>query len=257
MSYSRRAAVYQVEYQEARDVPFVLSLLDDTVRRVIELPCGAGRLSRHIAGRVAALDVVDLEPEMVSRAVDAARAAGPECAVTGHVQDMRHLSLVGRADLAVIPREGLQLVPPDDGRKVLQAVAAHIAPGGRILVDLARFGGDGGAGRRDPDYFKPGQPDGVISPDWTRDMPGGGRLHRSSAQTDEGASILFALHYRQEPEAEQAWSSEMRIYRYSSAWVEASAPPGTRLEQVFGDYDRAPPGPGAPRILALYRKLPD
>jgi len=255
MSYSRRAAIYEVEYQESRDVPFVLSLLRDGVDRVIELPCGAGRLSQHLASHVASLDVIDLEPEMVARAVDLARAANPDCVVNGHVQDMRNIDLGHHADLAIIPREALQLVPPEDGKKVLASVARCIAAGGCILVDLASFNHQDGA--RDPDYFRPGQPNGASIPDWSRALPDGGVLHRSSSQRDEGLSIVFDLHYMQESEPSQNWSSQMRIYRYGINWLASSAPPGTRLEQLYGDYDRTPLDPSSRRILALYRKLSD
>lgn len=254
MSYSQRAAIYEVEYRESRDVPFVQSLLQDSVDRVIELPCGAGRLSRHLAPHVAELDVIDLEPDMVARAVSVARAAAPDCRVSGYVQDMRGIHLDHRADLAIIPREGLQLVAPEDGKRVLASLARHIAPNGRIFVDLACFGHQEGA--RDPDYFRPGQPDGVTSPDWSRDLPGGGILHRCSAQRDEGDSIVFDLKYMQESEPSQNWSSQMRIYRYGLDMIQSSVPPGMQLEHIYGDYDRSPPDPASHRILALYRKLP-
>ncbi|MEM0935714.1 MAG: class I SAM-dependent methyltransferase [Pseudomonadota bacterium] len=255
MSYSRRAAIYEVEYQDTRDVPFVLSLLQGGVSWVIEAPCGAGRLSRHLAPRLAALDVIDLEPGMVARAVSAARSASATCQVTGHVQDMRDITLDSRADLAILPREGLQLVPPEDGKRVLASLARYLVPGGVIFVDLARFCHSKGA--PDPDYFRPCQADGRASLDWSRKLPDGGILHRSSSHRDEGGSLVFDLTYVQESVATQKWSSQMRIFRYSIDWLEASAPPGTRLEKLYGAYDRTPPGPASRRILALFRKAFD
>jgi len=253
MPYSRRAKNYEVEYQEERDVSFLLSFFDSSVRRVIELPCGAGRLSRHLARKAETLHVLDLEPEMVARAVDVASAAAPGCDVHGHIQDMCSLSLDHCFDLAILPREGLQLVSPRDGAKVLHTLAAHIVPGGCILIDLARFCGYGD--QRDPDYYKPEQLDGVFSMDWTRSLPGGALLHRHSAQTDEGDSIVFDLNYIEESESPVAWSSQMRIYRYDCEWVKSLSLEGLQLESLYGDYDRSPPGPGTHRILALYRKL--
>lgn len=254
MPYSVRAAYYEIEYQEDRDVPFVLSLLHGSVRRVIEIPCGAGRMSRHLAPRVEALQVVDLEPGMVSRAVAIARAAAPKCAVSGHVQDMRSLSLDDCFDLAIIPREGLQLLPPDEGKMTLCALASHVVPGGCILVDLARF--CGGDGPRDPDYYKHDQPDGVYTNDWIRSLPDSTRLRRCSAQKNEGQSIVFDLKYVKESEPTETWSSQMRIFRYDCDWIRSSVPTGMHLERLYGGYDRSPPGPGSRRLLALYRKPP-
>ena len=213
------------------------------------------QLTCHLARSVEALSVVDREPEMVSRAVAAARAAAPECAVSGHVQDMRSLLLDHSVDLAILPREGLQMVPPRDGQKVLCALASHIVPGGCILVDLARF--CGGEGARDPDYYKPGQPDGVFSPDWTCALPDGTRLRRRSAQRVDGDSIVFDLNYVQESESPETWSSQMRVYRYGCDWIKSTVPEGMRLEQLYGSYERSPLDAGSRRILALYRKLPN
>jgi len=167
---------------------------------------------------------------------------------------MRNLALDHTAELAILPREGLQLVPPRDGQTVLSAVAAHIAPGGRIFVDLARF--SNGDGLPDPDYYKPGQPNGAPSPDRTRNLPDGTRLRRNSTQMDDGDSIAFDQNYNLESEPPREWSARMRIYRYSCDWIKASAPEATLLEEVYGGYDRSPLKPGSNRTLAVFRKLP-
>lgn len=254
MSYRDRAAIYTVEYQESRDLPFVLSLIGDRVRHVIEMPCGAGRLSRHLAPRVERLDVVDLEPDMVARAVDSARRASPSTRVEGHVQDMSELSLpdASGADLAIIPREALQLVPPEDGRRVLAAVAGHLAVGGRLLVDLATF--TGVSDPPDPDYFKPRMPFEAWSEDWVRALPDGRVLRRASKQSEVPGAIHFEMKYSLGSDFEQQWSSSMTLYRYSCTWIDESVPTGLRLEHVYGGYDRSSPGPASRRLLALYVK---
>src|ERR1700677_954095 len=99
MSYSRRAEVYDVEYVEDRDREFVLSLINETTR-VLEVPCGAGRLSRWIAAKAAELTVVDLEPKMVARALEIAEPAA-RGRLDGQVADMRTLSLGRNFDLAL------------------------------------------------------------------------------------------------------------------------------------------------------------
>jgi hypothetical protein len=46
MSYSRRAELYEIEYDEGRDLDldfdFVTSLVAQSAGRVLEMPCGAG-----------------------------------------------------------------------------------------------------------------------------------------------------------------------------------------------------------------------
>lgn len=254
MSYSRRAAIYEVEYQEERDVPFVLSLLEQSKTRVLEMPCGAGRLSQHLVSKAKTLDIVDLEPDMVERAVGATNSISSQCSVVGHVQDMRTLSLDRRVDLVILPREGLQLVSPDDGKKVLSAAAAHLVPEGLIFVDLACFSKDNDP--CDPDYYKHGQSTDIRTLDWTRQMDDGTLLSRSTTQSDEGDAIIFTMNYVQHSNPKVEWSSQMQIYRYDSEWVKSSAPEGINLESIYGGYDCSSLQADSVRMLALFRKLP-
>jgi SAM-dependent methyltransferase len=249
MSYSRRAEVYEVEYVEDRDREFVLSLIGGNAR-VVEIPCGAGRLSRWIAGEAAELTVVDLEPKMVARALERARR-GARARLDGRVADMRKLDLGREFDLALIPREALQLLAPADGARALAAVGSHVAPGGLMFVDLATFAGAGG----DPDYYDAAA-DGVWRENWTRRLGAGAELTRRSQQTRESDAILFELDYRIRRDGceTESWRSRMRLFRYDRKWVEAAAPRHMSLTAIFGGYDKTDFSAIAPRLLALYRK---
>src|SRR5689334_25013870 len=101
MLYSSRAAIYDVEYIESRDVDFLSQLIRDTEARVLEVPCGAGRLSIALTQRTRHLTIVDIEPAMVEKAMEAVTRVGRETYVTGHVGDMRTLALGKRFDLVV------------------------------------------------------------------------------------------------------------------------------------------------------------
>jgi SAM-dependent methyltransferase len=253
MPYSRRAAVYDVEYAEERDVGFILGLVGGAAPSVLEVPCGAGRLSLRIAPRAGRLTVVDLEPEMVARTVAALDRQGHGGRVSGRVADMRELRLEERFDLALIPREALQLLPPEEGRQALAAVAAHVAPGGRLAVDLATFRpGMGG----DPDYYDPARTDGIWATDWTRNLPDGSQLVRQSAQHHEAASIRFELRYRVLGGAAEDWTSGMRLHRYNRGWIDDARPDGMAVEAVHGDYDGSDFTGDSPRLIALYRRGP-
>jgi SAM-dependent methyltransferase len=255
MPYSRRAVVYDVEYAEERDVGFILSLVGGAAPSVLEVPCGAGRLSLRIAPYAGRLTVVDLEPEMVTRTVAALERQGHGHRVRGRVADMRELRLEERFDLALIPREALQLLPPEEGRQALAAVAAHVAPGGRLAVDLATFRpGMGG----DPDYYDPARADGVWATDWTRPLPDGSQLVRQSAQHHDGTSIRFDLQYRvlRGGRAAEDWTSGMRLHRYGRGWIDEARPDGMAVEAVHGDYDGSDFTGDSPRLIALYRRGP-
>ena len=251
MSYSRRADIYDVEYAEDRDRDFVLSLIGET-DRVLEVPCGAGRLSRWIAEKAAELTLVDIEPKMVGRALESARP-GARALLEGRVVDMRTLDLGREFDLALIPREALQLLTPADGARALAAVGAHVAPGGLMFVDLATFAG---ACPGDPDYYDGAAADGAWRDNWTRRLDAGAELTRRSQQTRESDAILFELDYfiRRGGDETETRRSQMRLFRYDHGFLEAAAPRGMSLAAIYGGYDKTDFSAIAPRLLALYRK---
>jgi SAM-dependent methyltransferase len=249
MSYSRRAEVYEVEYTEDRDRDFVLSLIGET-SRVLEVPCGAGRLSRWIAAKAAELTVVDLEPKMVARALESAKP-GARARLDGQVADMRRLNLGREFDLALIPREALQLLAPVDGARAIAAVGAHVAAGGLMLVDLATFNA-----RADPDYYDGAAVDGAWRDNWTRRLGPDAVLARRSRQMFEKDAILFELDYRirRDGRKAEAWQSEMRLFRYDGSFIEASKPVGMSLVGMYGEYNKTSYSAVASRLLALYQR---
>lgn len=257
MPYSLRVPLYDVEYAEDRDIGFVLALAEEQGGRVLELPCGAGRLSRHIATKTRHLTVADIEPGMVECAVASARAASEKAEVAGVVSDMRSLSLGQTFDLVVVPREALQLLPPSEGEAALHAIAAHVAPGGLLFVDLASFS------RKtcvppDPDYYDPSRADGVWQTDWTRHVQGNARFTRRSAQHHgaDGGTIRFDFSYELagDGRAPQHWQSSMVLHVYPPDWLERCVPEGLSVERLCGGYDRSPRSAHAARSLALFRR---
>jgi SAM-dependent methyltransferase len=257
MPYSLRASLYDVEYAEDRDVGFVLALAEEQGGRILELPCGAGRLSRHLVRKARHLTVADIEPRMVECAVASARAASDVAEVVGVVSDMRTLSLGQSFDLVVVPREALQLLPPSEGEAALQSIAAHVAPGGLLFVDLASFS------RKtcvppDPDYYDPGRADGAWKTDWTRQVQGNALFTRRSAQhhSADGGTIRFDFSYElaANGRSPQHWQSWMALHVYPPGWIERCIPEGLSLEGLYGGYDRSPCSVHAARSLALFRK---
>lgn len=257
MPYSLRASIYELEYTETRDIDFIRSLIGTSRPRVLEIPCGAGRLSRGIVDLAGCLTVVDLEPAMAKKAAAAAVSIPGAGEVTAIAGDMRTLSLPARFEFAIIPREALQLLPPPEGALALAAVARHVAPGGAMLVDLSCF-------PRihqeppEPDYYDPSREDGTWRLDWTRAAGDSARLHRWSAQMHEpdGSAISFEFRYELDTPSlkKERWLSGMTLHRYSRRWIDEHVPPGWRLETVFGDYLSAPWSPASSRMVAVFRR---
>jgi SAM-dependent methyltransferase len=108
--------------------------------RVLDVGCGVGRWSRLLAGRGAEVLGVDLSPTMISEA--RRRAAADNLACRFAVADASRLQLGEQFDL-VLGVTVLQHIL--DGallQSALAAMAAHLAPGGRlVLLEAAPAGG--------------------------------------------------------------------------------------------------------------------
>jgi SAM-dependent methyltransferase len=100
---------------------------------VLELGCGTGRVALHLARRGHRVIGVDCEPKLV----DSLRERGRELPVEAIVADARELRLSGQVALALAPMQLLQMLPsPADRVRCLGAVAAALAPGGRIAAAI-------------------------------------------------------------------------------------------------------------------------
>jgi SAM-dependent methyltransferase len=100
---------------------------------VLDLGCGAGRVSLHLARRGHELIALDVDPDLV--AALAARAEGlPVTAVLG---DARGFELDRDVALAIAPMQLLQLLGGREDRlECLGCIAAHLLPGGHLAFAI-------------------------------------------------------------------------------------------------------------------------
>jgi SAM-dependent methyltransferase len=102
-------------------------------KRVLELGAGTGRVTALLARGGARVLGIDLSSEMLDRGrARLADAPGVELVQT----DMRRLALQERFDLVVAADDPFShLVEDADRDAALTTIAAHIAPGGRFVLD--------------------------------------------------------------------------------------------------------------------------
>lgn len=99
--------------------------------RVLDAGCGTGRVGLELARRGHAVTAVDLDPVLV-----AAARAHPE--LTVHLADLAELDLPGEVFDAVVAAGNVMIfVEPGTERAVLGRLAAHLAPGGVLVVGFA------------------------------------------------------------------------------------------------------------------------
>ncbi len=102
--------------------------------RVLDVGCGVGRWSCLLAARGASVTGVDLSPTMIAQAVQRARGAGVAERCHFQVRDLAALDLGEQFDLVLGVTVLQHILDPAALRAALAAMAAHLAPGGRMVL---------------------------------------------------------------------------------------------------------------------------
>jgi SAM-dependent methyltransferase len=104
-------------------------LADGTDDPIMELGCGAGRVTLHLARRGTSLVIgVDHDSSLVARIWE---RAGPKMTGDAEIGDVRDFDFATRFGLVLAPMQLIQLLADDQERLAcLSCVAAHLLPGG-------------------------------------------------------------------------------------------------------------------------------
>jgi len=117
------------------DVPYYHRLALETAGPVLELGCGTGRVTLPLAR--AGIKMVGLDASAAMRGAARARAAAEKLPAEFFAGDFRSFSLGRRFPLILFPFNGLaHLLDDRDLFSGLAAIEAHLAPGGRLALDL-------------------------------------------------------------------------------------------------------------------------
>ena len=123
----------------------------DAGAEVLELGCGTGRVALHLARRGHRVTGVDSDSALVGILAERAGVAG--VAVEGVAADVRRLELGRRFALVAGPMQIAQMLDRDDRTRMLEGVAAHLAPGG--MAALAILDGEPEPWRASPEAPAP------------------------------------------------------------------------------------------------------
>jgi ubiquinone/menaquinone biosynthesis C-methylase UbiE len=123
------------------DRHFWLELIHGEGEPVLDVGCGTGRLLLDYLGLGIDVEGVDVSPEMLALC----REKGTELGLTPtlYLQSMEELDLPRRYRTILVPSSSFQLVlEPDAARSAMHRLAAHLAPGGALLLPFTRVAGD-------------------------------------------------------------------------------------------------------------------
>ena len=116
------------------DLPLWEELADETDQPIMELGCGAGRVTLHLAERGASLVIgIDSDPDLVAALWE--RSEG--IAGDAEIEDVRSFDLVTQFGLVLAPMQLIQLLGSSDERDAcLICVADNMAAGGRAAFAI-------------------------------------------------------------------------------------------------------------------------
>ena len=229
------------------DIPFYVEEALNAGGPVLELGCGTGRVTIPIAR--AGIEIVGLDSsvKMLQVARPKAREQGPlPGKLTWMRRDMRRFSLDRWFALVIIPFRGfLSLLNVEEQRRCLEAVKAHLAPGGKLVFDI----------------FVPNLDmltDDGSTPFHFRDVPHPDTGHRliiwhqnrfdNHSQVNNARTIM--------EEVDQTGTVVRKVYRdfqvrylhryETQHLLELS---GFRILDIFGDFDRQPFDEDSPEMV--------
>ena len=120
------------------DVDFLWTHLQlEPGMRVLDVPCGAGRLTLPLAERGCAMTGVDVSREFLEAAEAAAREKA-RISISYRQGDMRDLPNDGRFDAVFCFGNSFGYLDDAGNEAFLEAVAAALAPGGRFALDFGQ-----------------------------------------------------------------------------------------------------------------------
>jgi SAM-dependent methyltransferase len=121
------------ETRTTEDVATVVALLAlEPGARILDVPCGDGRISVPLAERGYRVSGIDLTERFLEQARERARAGGVEPDLRHG--DMRHLPWRAEMDAAVCLWGSFGYFSDDENERFLRSVREALVPGGRFLL---------------------------------------------------------------------------------------------------------------------------
>jgi len=214
---------------------------------VLEVACGTGRLLLPLAAGGARVTGVDLSPAMLAIAREKVAAARLEDRVRLLHGDMRTVDLAHRYGLVIVGLNSLMHLDSQAAQlAALANVARHLAPNGRLVVDLFN-----------PEVVLPdAQQEGQLFLHCLKILPDGTHLlHFQSPRVDRASQVIDMTNYYDEMPPDGRVRRHMAPFSLRYLTVgELSLlvhQAGLAVEAVYGTYELDPFQNDSPRLIAV------
>lgn len=233
---------------QAADVDLYLALARAVDGPILEMAAGSGRICVPLAAAGHEVVGVDIDGAMLDRARAAHEKMGGEGSLELVQADITSLSMDRRFSLVVLAFNSLLMLSGRDAQKAaLSVMAAHLAPGGRAVIDVVL-----------PTPEDLGLYDTRVELAWQRiDQETGDRVAKLwSARYDSAAAIarietMFDTWPDQGgPVRRVSRTDEMHLLSASDL-LDMAERAGLRPETVAGDHEMGPFGPDSLRVVLV------
>jgi SAM-dependent methyltransferase len=248
--YEKIARYYDLTHASlTADVAMVLTLAARADGPLLELGCGSGRLLLPLARAGYHVTGIDSSPAMlaIARARLASELPDAQERVTLLEADMTAFELHGRFALVIVAYNTLLHLAPTEKTAALHRIHRHLAPGGRLFVDLI----NPLAAAQTPD-------DRLLTLEGVFTDPDTGHLlvQMASSRVDLEEQVLHVTWlYDTSPApggpVERVIAQAHYHYLYPHEVELVLAESGFRLEALYGSYSQAPFAEESDRLLAL------
>ena len=179
--YDEHADIYDLAFgwDVSEDVAWMHGRLGDDCRSVLEPRCGSGRIVGELARRGLEVVGIDRSPQMVELARK--RLLGLDHA-TVVLADITDFSLGRLFDGAICPINTLLHLSPADLARHLDAMADHLPPGARYLIQLALYDAEDREGALSGSQWEIERGETALAITWATEEvdPGSARLRQRS-----------------------------------------------------------------------------
>lgn len=245
--YDLIAPFYDIEHAHFdEDVSLYQNFAELCGSPLLELACGSGRLLVPLAQEGYEMTGVDSSARMLGLAHDALRQAGVAARCKLVQEDMATLHLEQKFRLAFIALGSFgHLCTRREQKQTLQAVRAHLATGGKFILDISNA---------DVRYMEHLSGQMLHQGTWQRD-DGTFLSHFVSPASSPTRRLLELMHfYEEHKQGEAVHRTVIKTYLYVFERNEVELlleQAGFSVTDVYGDYELSPYEHDSPRMIFI------